>query len=58
MILCALKEASDKVTATNLSKQTELKSLTYIENAPDTGRKRTNRPITRQVKTGDRCISI
>ena len=24
MILCALKEASDKVTATNLSKQTEL----------------------------------
>ena len=27
MILCALKEASEKVTATNLSKQTELKGL-------------------------------
>lgn len=48
MILCALKEASDKVTATNLSKQTEPKPLTHIQNAADTGRKRTNRPITRK----------
>lgn len=47
MILCALKEASDKVTATNLSKQTEL-SPSHIQNAADTGRKRTNRPITRK----------
>ena len=29
MILCALKEASDKVTATNLSKQTELSPHTH-----------------------------
>ena len=47
MILCALKEASDKVTATNLSKQTT-KALTHIQNAADTGRKRLNRPITRK----------
>ena len=46
MILCALKEASDKVTATNLSNRT--KPLTHIQNAADTGRKRTNRPITRK----------
>ena len=36
MILCALKEASDT------------KPLTHIQNAADTGRKRTNRPITRK----------
>ncbi len=30
MILCALKEASEKVTATNLSKQNRAKPLTHI----------------------------
>ena len=32
MILCALKEASDKVTATNLSKQTELIERQHSDN--------------------------
>lgn len=47
MILCALKEASEKVTATNLSKQTEL-SPSHIQNAANTGGKRADHPVARK----------
>lgn len=43
MILCALKCSSERMTATNLSKQTDLSPSHTSKNAPDTGRKRTDR---------------
>ena len=47
MILCALKEASEKVTATNLSKQTEL-SPSHTSKMLRILGKRADRPVARK----------
>ena len=39
MILCSLKCSTERMTATNLAKQTDFEPVAYIKNAPDTGGK-------------------